>query len=75
LKPGVVVTSPSFHRAGFRSPVQFSGASTSPQKRALSSSTATTVSSVASSLPGSFCTLARPASSRMTNSMSLIGAV
>ena len=74
LKPGVAVTTPSFQLLGLRSPSTLSGATTSPVKRALSSSTACAVSAVASSKPGSWATLSRPASSFITNSMSLTGA-
>ncbi len=44
LKPGVVLTLPSWKDEGNLSPSQFSGASTSPAKRAHSSSTAAAVS-------------------------------
>jgi hypothetical protein len=53
----------------------FSGATTSLQNLAFSSSMASAVSGVASSQPGSAFTAARPASSFMTNSMSFTGAV
>ncbi len=74
-KPGLVVTLPSSHLPGWVSPLKLSGAMTSPMKRAFSSSTACTVSSVASSQPGSCWICFSPASSFSTNSMSLIGAV
>ena len=75
LKPGVVVTTPSFHVDGWMSPSRLSGASTSPLKRAHSSSTACAVSSPASSKPGRRAIASRSASSFMQNSMSLTGAM
>ena len=44
LKPGVVLTTPSFHDDGFLSPSQLSGASTPSLNLADSSSTAVAVS-------------------------------
>ena len=71
---GVVVTSPSRHDDGARSPSTLSGATTSSLKRAHSSSTACAVSGPASSKPGSAATASMSASSLMANSMSLTGA-
>ncbi|MNR40155.1 hypothetical protein D3C85_1584180 [compost metagenome] len=75
LKPDVVRTSPSCQLLGALSPAAFSGASTSPWNFAASSRTASTVSGVASSKPGSVAIFVSPARSRMINSMSLVGAV
>ncbi len=75
LKPGVVVTSPWAKLLGFLSPSKFKGANTSRLNFAASSSTARAVSRPASSKPGSAEIPSMSASSFITNSMSLSGAV
>src|SRR5690606_31336209 len=72
--PGVVVTTPSATVEGSTSPRTLSGATTSALNFAASPRTACTVSSFASSKPGRRRTSSSPASSRMTNIMSLSGA-
>ena len=74
LKPAAVVTWPSCQKLGLTSLGQFRGATTLLQNLAFSSSTASTVSVVASSQPGSWLMVDSAASSLMTNSMSLRGA-
>ena len=71
----VAVTSPSRQLLGARSPSTLSGAMTSPESFAHSSSTACAVSKPASSKPGRVATASMPASSFSTNSMSLTGAL
>src|SRR5688500_1049707 len=74
LKLGGVVTEPSFHFAPVRSPVAFSGESTSEANLPASSRIASTTSSVTSSHPSSLLTWSRPTTCLSTNFMSFNGA-
>jgi hypothetical protein len=75
LKPGVVVTLPSFQLEGLRSPSTFSGAITPSLNLAHSSSTACARIEAGILEAGDLCDLIDPGEMLMSKRMSLRGAV